>query len=421
MFQKATLFIGFSILFMYQSFSQENDSLDINNHNINIVYRGSEHVEKGVPLIVLEAGGSGSSGTWSTVIDSLSKFAPVLAYDRAGYGRSKWDGKPSTVSQTTQRLHEILVKLDIPGPFLMVSFSRGSFYVRDYVSKHPDDIAGIVYIDPSDFLESRENINTALTAIGAKPSDYQALQDLDREEVMNAPPGVKSELEQHSELTSKGANTYFDQLSPMPEVPVIVICTNGPIVTPPPGMLPFDLEEYARALIPIRRQHLLSLTENSSQGLYLEVNYLGHPIHREDPNLAIWAIRKALFPDLKTSIISRISEQGFAEGYHLYLQKKKWYPKEYFSEELLNAVGYELLWSQKVEEAIAVFRLNVVEYPAEANPFDSLGDAYLKAGQETQALEAYHNAVKLAREQDHLSLNKYEKKYNRLKHKISQN
>jgi dienelactone hydrolase len=51
-----------------------------------------------------------------------------------------------------------------------------------------------------------------------------------------------------------------------------------------------------------------------------------------------------------------------------------------FPEALVNLVGYEHLQSGNVAQAIAVFSLNVSAFPASANTYDSLADAYLAAG-----------------------------------------
>ncbi len=62
-----------------------------------------------------------------------------------------------------------------------------------------------------------------------------------------------------------------------------------------------------------------------------------------------------------------------------YHEPKQSGPAEAFDESLLNSLGYRLLRSDRVEDAIAVFELNVAEYPDASNPYDSLGEAYLAA------------------------------------------
>lgn len=61
----------------------------------------------------------------------------------------------------------------------------------------------------------------------------------------------------------------------------------------------------------------------------------------------------------------------------------------------LNDYGYRFLKDKKFDEAIAMFTILVEEFPAEANGFDSLGEAYLKAGNKEQALKNYKRSVEL--------------------------
>jgi dienelactone hydrolase len=49
-------------------------------------------------------------------------------------------------------------------------------------------------------------------------------------------------------------------------------------------------------------------------------------------------------------------------------------------EAIVNAIGYEHLQSGNASHAIAVFSLNTAAFPASANAYDSLADAYLAAG-----------------------------------------
>ena len=62
---------------------------------------------------------------------------------------------------------------------------------------------------------------------------------------------------------------------------------------------------------------------------------------------------------------------------------------------LLNQVGYDLLHEKLFEEAIHIFRLNVKRYPKLANPYDSLGEAYMMAGENELAIENYVKSLEL--------------------------
>ena len=61
----------------------------------------------------------------------------------------------------------------------------------------------------------------------------------------------------------------------------------------------------------------------------------------------------------------------------------------------LNSLGYQLLREGKVEEAIAIFELNVEEYPESWNVYDSLAEGYMTAGKKTLAIENYTKSLEL--------------------------
>lgn len=65
------------------------------------------------------------------------------------------------------------------------------------------------------------------------------------------------------------------------------------------------------------------------------------------------------------------------------------------SESELNACGYVLMARGNFKEAISVLRANVYLYPESSNCFDSLGEAYIKAGLNDNALFCYERAVEL--------------------------
>jgi CubicO group peptidase (beta-lactamase class C family) len=61
----------------------------------------------------------------------------------------------------------------------------------------------------------------------------------------------------------------------------------------------------------------------------------------------------------------------------------------------LNNFGYRLLGEKKLEDAIRVFELNMTAYPEDGNVYDSLGEAYMDAGQRDLAIKNYEMSLKL--------------------------
>ena len=80
---------------------------------------------------------------------------------------------------------------------------------------------------------------------------------------------------------------------------------------------------------------------------------------------------------------------------NLYRQMQQRYPAEFFRERILNALGYEQLNSKHIQEAIALFKLNVEMYPNSFNTYDSLGEAYMVAGEREEAIQNYRKSLAL--------------------------
>lgn len=66
-----------------------------------------------------------------------------------------------------------------------------------------------------------------------------------------------------------------------------------------------------------------------------------------------------------------------------------------FSERPLNVFGYEVLEKKDTAGAIRVFMLNAKTFPNSANVWDSLAEAYMKAGDTKSAKRYYERSLKL--------------------------
>jgi hypothetical protein len=60
-----------------------------------------------------------------------------------------------------------------------------------------------------------------------------------------------------------------------------------------------------------------------------------------------------------------------------------------------NWIGYQLLSRNRFPEAIKIFEINRVNFPKSSNVYDSLGEAYLKAGNLELAVKNYQKGVEL--------------------------
>jgi len=96
-------------------------------------------------------------------------------------------------------------------------------------------------------------------------------------------------------------------------------------------------------------------------------------------------------------IMSKAKETGVKQAILNYtsLSKSKDSSNYYFSERECNSLGYYLLRANKTDDAIQLFKFNTAQFPNSGNVFDSMGEAYLKAGDKANALASYKKALEL--------------------------
>ena len=102
----------------------------------------------------------------------------------------------------------------------------------------------------------------------------------------------------------------------------------------------------------------------------------------------------------KQSIFKKLQENSHLEVdalIALYHDLKREQPNAYNfeNEQELNRLGYAFLKEGKTKSAIEIFKLLVSEFPNSANPYDSLGEAYQKDGNEELALVNYEKSIEL--------------------------
>jgi tetratricopeptide (TPR) repeat protein len=68
---------------------------------------------------------------------------------------------------------------------------------------------------------------------------------------------------------------------------------------------------------------------------------------------------------------------------------------DHINENVINIFGYDKLGAGKHEMAVSIFRYNTNAFPASANAYDSLGEAYMTAGSKELAIENYEKSLQL--------------------------
>jgi tetratricopeptide (TPR) repeat protein len=99
---------------------------------------------------------------------------------------------------------------------------------------------------------------------------------------------------------------------------------------------------------------------------------------------------------LAVLLTEALAEGGLSETITKYREWQADLLNKYaYVEAELNALGYRLLTSNRIDEAIEIFKLNVEANPQSANVYDSLGEAYRAAGQNELSLKNYLKALDL--------------------------
>lgn len=111
-------------------------------------------------------------------------------------------------------------------------------------------------------------------------------------------------------------------------------------------------------------------------------------------------LQENVLQNKKKSIVEKLRENSHLpvnDRIALYYQLKndqfEWY--EFGNETELTLYGYSFLWENKTDDALAIFKLIVDEFPSSANAYDSLGEAYLQAKDSTKALQNYEKSFQM--------------------------
>ena len=99
--------------------------------------------------------------------------------------------------------------------------------------------------------------------------------------------------------------------------------------------------------------------------------------------------------------LDAVAARGISSAMALFEEARSRDPQgPLFREDRLNMVGYRLLRSQKVAEAVTVLRKNLELYPASSNTYDSLGEALEAAGSREEALHVTRQGLEVLAKQD---------------------
>jgi pimeloyl-ACP methyl ester carboxylesterase len=103
----------------------------------------------GAPSVVFMPGAGLVGLDYLNVATQIARSTTAVLYDRAGTGWSDAVALPRTAAAVAEELRALLEAAEVPGPYLLVGHSLGGAYIRRYAQLFPDEVAGLLFLDPA--------------------------------------------------------------------------------------------------------------------------------------------------------------------------------------------------------------------------------------------------------------------------------
>jgi pimeloyl-ACP methyl ester carboxylesterase len=121
--------------------------IDVGGYQLHLHVMGED---RGLPTVVLDHGAGSMSAQWGWIMPEIAQHTRVVAYDRPGMAWSDPSPRQLEADELVRDLHNALQQAGISGPYILVGHSMGGLITRLFAQAHPDEIAGLVQVDPRD-------------------------------------------------------------------------------------------------------------------------------------------------------------------------------------------------------------------------------------------------------------------------------
>src|SRR3989339_1766829 len=269
--------------------------INVNGKKMEIFIAGLQNNQKDKPVIVFENGMATKLDKWKTVIEEVSKTSAVFSYNRPRIGESENDSLPPTTKHIVENLREMLLEKGFKPPYLFVSHSFGGAYIRSYASYYPDEIAGLIFVDPVDFTKKQGMGDLPYLEIGLTQHQIDSIfgqpyKNFTEKLYAEMPKYYVEEVKILRQLTK----TDFAECdkNPLPNVPVHFIKAGGFANSEPPTI--YDREKMWRINSNIQIKRWMELLYPLKYGRFFYSSSSGHMMQTDDPEIVISSIKLAL-------------------------------------------------------------------------------------------------------------------------------
>lgn len=249
-------------------------TIDLGSHSLHAVVAGT-----GTPAVVFDGGIGAPCEDYRDLQDRVAATTTVVTYDRAGYGASEAGPLPRDSLGEVEELRTLLARLGIPRPYILVGHSLGGLNVQVYAGLHPEEVAGMVLLDPPPlrFLLGQEY--TELASMAAQMTDeWQSVADRglrseNGEEKANA-EFFQMLASEHREMFNSAQQA--SSIASFGDIPLVVVASG----VPNPGF--GDVAESYQDFWAAQSEALVA---KSSSGQFVFAETSSHRLHDDAEDL----------------------------------------------------------------------------------------------------------------------------------------
>jgi pimeloyl-ACP methyl ester carboxylesterase len=274
--------------------------IDVDGHLMHIHCRG-----EGSPTAVVELGVGAIASSWDEIHRQMSLVTRVCLYDRAGLGYSEpidyWPRAP----QVAELLDKLLRGAGIDDDLILVGWSAGGVYAREFYRRRPEKIRAMLLLDSSHEQQARRlpappqaGSNSALEfARFLAPLGLVRLSGLvkTRFESFRGTDELRARLialyeQSHvvgamlRESQAFDLDIDGDLPTSLDDLPLIVLTASKPLVTE--SISPTE-PEYERRRREVKHELQRELAALSTRGRQIVAIRSGHGIQTDQPELVI--------------------------------------------------------------------------------------------------------------------------------------
>jgi len=245
----------------------------------------------GSPILVFEAGFSASGSLFfKNLFPALSKISSGIGYDRNGEGGSEEDTTLTTDEAIIQRQHAFLAVLNVPPPYILVGHSLGGPYIRLFTALYPTEVAGLVFIDPPDFMltdQQNEQIKTMSQDSSGVFEGTIRSWDNTAADTLNGPL-TRHRARRMAALFRMGPWREYHSMAPLPDIPVVFLLAYH---KPLNSISKTNPAKY-NAADHFRLENFTAMIENNHHSAVIVLPGYTHFITADDPELVVATIRR---------------------------------------------------------------------------------------------------------------------------------